>query len=213
MAALSRKERDRRLRQEDILRAAEHIFAIKGYHEASIQDIAKEAQYAVGTVYLYFKDKETLYTTLVGEKAEELIHTVKDKVARASGARERIKVLVEEHLSYFEKNEDFFRIYFAERSNLSWAVKGRISPKAMEKFLDYLDYVASLLKTGQGEGVVRDDFSAREMSSILVSMLNAVIIPWLRRESIKAKSSGNDKDLKDMAVFILDMFFNGAKTK
>jgi len=58
MSALSRKERDRRLRQEDILKTAEHIFAIKGYHEASIQDIAKEAQYAVGTVYLYFKTKK-----------------------------------------------------------------------------------------------------------------------------------------------------------
>jgi len=217
MLALSRKERDRRLRREDILRAAEHIFAIKGYHKASIQDIASEAQYAVGTVYLYFKDKEVLYTTLIEQKAQELILTVKNKVVQAKDIREKIKVLVEEHLSYFEKNEDFFRIYFSERSNVSWTVKHRIPQKTMEKFLNYLDYIASIIKAAQVEGVVRNDFPAQKMAYILASMLNAVIFPWLRKESIRtssgAKPSGNGKTLKDMSGFILDMFFNGAKAK
>jgi AcrR family transcriptional regulator len=61
--SLDRKERDRRLRESDILKAAEHVFATKGYHKAAISDIAQEAQYAVGTIYLYFKNKQELYLT------------------------------------------------------------------------------------------------------------------------------------------------------
>lgn len=206
MLALSRKERDRRLRQDDILNAAEHIFAIKGYHRASIQDIAREAQYAVGTVYLYFKDKEALYTTLIERKAQELILTVKNKVAQVGNIREKIRVLVEEQLSYFERNEDFFRIYFSERSNVSWTVKRRIPQKTIERFLHHLDYIASLIKTAQGAGIIRNDFPAQKMAYMLASMLNAVIFPWLRKEH-------NGKNLKDMSGFVLDMFFNGAKAR
>lgn len=217
MAALSRKERDRRLRRDDILRAAEHIFAIKGYHKASIQDIAKEAQYAVGTVYLYFKDKEALYITLFEEKAQGLFLWVRDKVSQAPGSKEKIRVLIEEQLSYFESNGDFFKIYFSERVNYRWIIKDRISQKTAERFLRHIDYIASLMKAAQEEGVIRSDISAKRTAHVLASMINATIFPWLRQEAGKgapaARSGGNGKSLKEMSGFILDLFFNGVKAR
>jgi AcrR family transcriptional regulator len=217
MAALSRKERDRRLRRDDILRAAEHIFAIKGYHKASMNDIAREAQYAVGTVYLYFKDKEILYITIFEQKTQELFSGIKSMVARVAGGREKIKVLIEEQLAYFEKNKDFFKIYFSERVNYRWAIKDRISQKAAEKFLHYIDYVSSLIREAQVEKVIRNDLPAKKIAFILTSMINAVIFPWLRQEAGKgtsaARSGGNGKSLKEMSGFILDLFFNGVKAR
>ena len=142
MCPLDRKERDRQLREADILKAAERIFATKGYHKTAIQDIAKEAQYAVGTIYLYFKNKQTLYLTLIEKKTQELVTTIKEKVKQTSNIKEKIKVLVEEQLSYFEDNEDFFRIYFSERGGLRWTIKGKISRSAIDKFMQYLEYIA-----------------------------------------------------------------------
>lgn len=52
-----RRERERRQRRSDILRAAESVFAAQGFHAASVEQIASEADYATGTVYLYFHDK------------------------------------------------------------------------------------------------------------------------------------------------------------
>jgi len=112
MAAFNRKERDKLLRKNDILKAAEGIFATKGYHEATIQDIAKAAQYAVGTIYVYFKDKEILYLELIERKVEDLISQVKKEVNNTQDPKEKIKVLVSCQLRYFEENKDFFRIYF-----------------------------------------------------------------------------------------------------
>lgn len=213
MVPLTRKERDRQLRQSDILAAAEHIFAIKGYHQASIQDIARQAQYAVGTVYLYFKDKEELYTTLNEKKIQQLILSVKNKVSREGQVKEKIRALVQEHLSYFEKNEDFFRIYFAERGN-RWVVKDRVSQKTAQTFMNYLEYIASLIKTAQEEKIIRNDCPPKKIAFILASMLNALVFPWLRREpggSSNVKPAANGKGLSDMSGFILDMFFNGVK--
>ena len=76
MVPLTRKERDRQLREQDILRAAEHVFATQGYHQATLQDIAKEAQYATGTIYLYFKDKEVLYLALLERKIQHFTASI-----------------------------------------------------------------------------------------------------------------------------------------
>ena len=56
MIILSRKERDRLRRKSDILNAAEYVFVLKGCDKATMQNIAKKAEYSTGTVYLYFKD-------------------------------------------------------------------------------------------------------------------------------------------------------------
>jgi AcrR family transcriptional regulator len=57
--------KDKEKRRSDILRAARDVFAIKGYHEAKIDDIAAAAKVAKGTIYLYFRDKRSIFVELV----------------------------------------------------------------------------------------------------------------------------------------------------
>ncbi|MFO1492115.1 MAG: helix-turn-helix domain-containing protein [Kiritimatiellia bacterium] len=59
----NRKERDRQVRQDDFLSAAERLFAEKGYHHAAMEDIAKAAGYATGTIYRYFKSRRSFTGT------------------------------------------------------------------------------------------------------------------------------------------------------
>lgn len=204
MCPLDRKERDRWLREADILKAAEHIFATKGYYKATIQDIAKGAQYAVGTIYLYFKNKQRLYLILIEKKTQNLISTVKDSVAQAKDIKEKIKVLVETHLSYFEENEDFFRIYFSERGGVRWTIKDKISRSAVEEFLKYIDYVAKLVQEAQKKGIIKKEFDSKRVAYILASMMNATILPWLREQSLEKEK------LKDLSKFVLKVFYEGA---
>jgi len=200
---LDRKERDKKLREADILKAAEHIFATKGYHNSAILDIAEEAQYAVGTIYLYFRNKQDLYLTLIERKTEELFTTIKEKVEKVNDPRAKIRVLVEEQLSYFEENEDFFRIYFSERGGLHWAIKDKISKSAVDKFMKYLDYIAELITEGQREGVIKSQFDAKKMAYMLAGMMNAMIFPWLRERSM---ANGR---LKHLSEFVLEVFYEG----
>jgi AcrR family transcriptional regulator len=52
-------------RRQQLLAHARDVFAKRGYHEASIDDIAKAAGVARGTFYLYFADKRTIFEELV----------------------------------------------------------------------------------------------------------------------------------------------------
>ncbi|MDD5409175.1 MAG: TetR/AcrR family transcriptional regulator, partial [Candidatus Omnitrophica bacterium] len=144
MNPLPRKARDKLLRRTDILSAATRVFAEKGYHNATMSDIARQAEYAVGTIYLYFKDKQALYLALTDEKIEELIRRVKERIAKAHGALAKIKAFIEEEFAYFEENEDFFRIYFSEGGLDSCAIKDKPSRLTVEKIMKFLDYISGI---------------------------------------------------------------------
>ncbi|MCI5125329.1 MAG: TetR/AcrR family transcriptional regulator, partial [Candidatus Electrothrix sp. AR5] len=67
---LSRREREKQQQRKEMLEAAMQLFSEKGYHNASMQEIAEQAEFAVGTLYKFFKNKEEMYKALVTEQAD-----------------------------------------------------------------------------------------------------------------------------------------------
>jgi AcrR family transcriptional regulator len=63
--AQERKAQERQARRRRIQEAARTVFAERGYAGASIELIARAAQLSVGAIYLYFRSKEDLYTSLI----------------------------------------------------------------------------------------------------------------------------------------------------
>lgn len=59
-----------------MMKAAVLVFAQKGYHSATIRDIVREADVAIGTFYFYFPDKETLFVHLYDETADFLLRAM-----------------------------------------------------------------------------------------------------------------------------------------
>jgi TetR/AcrR family transcriptional regulator, fatty acid metabolism regulator protein len=201
--SMNRKERDRLLRRADILKAAERIFALKGYHSATMQDIAKEAQYATGTVYLYFKDKEALHFSLVEEKLKDLLSIIAEKMRKTEDAKEKLWILVCEHLAFFQRKQDFFRIFVSERAK--WQIESKISKSSVR--LKYRELLISIIRLAQEQGIIRKDFDAKQIAEIFTSIFTAAVFELLKDESAK------DKDFINMSIFILDIFLGGAGKK
>ncbi len=65
MSTTERKEREKALRYEAIIDAAERQFFSRGFENVTMEDIAKELELAKGTLYLYFKNKDELYFAIV----------------------------------------------------------------------------------------------------------------------------------------------------
>ena len=202
---LSRKERDKQLRKADILRAAERVFALQGYHKAAMQDIAKEAQYATGTVYLYFKDKQMLYLSLLEEKMHNLLSALKENTAHLADAEDKLRVFVRESLNFFDRNQDFFRIFFSERTKGQIVKDSKLSKSSV--MLQHKEFVIGLIKSGQEQKVIRNDFDPKQIADIFGSIFMTVIFDWLK------EGPKDEKKLKDMSGFILDIFLSGAGKK
>ena len=203
MAILNRKERDRQLRRSDIFKAAEHVFALKGYHKATIRDIAKEAQYGTGTVYLHFKNKDTLYFALLEEKLKCLLALIKEKVGQVKDSKKKLEIFIQESLVFFEKNQDFFQIFVSEGSESY--IETRFLKSSIG--LQLQEYTESLLKEAQGQGVVNSNFDPEQISNVFESILKTITLKWLQKKKRKEES------LVGLSDTILRLFLYGAASK
>ncbi|GBC60826.1 TetR/AcrR family transcriptional regulator [Desulfonema ishimotonii] len=64
MGIQERKQRERERRRQQIMIAAKRVFSVKGFSKTTMDDIAKEAELSPGTLYLYFKNKDELFSSL-----------------------------------------------------------------------------------------------------------------------------------------------------
>lgn len=88
---LTRRDRNKLRNRREIIAAALDVFAEKGYHKASIQEIADRADFAVSTIYGLFEDKKDLYhrvSVYVGRRTGEIFDE-----AIESGANEYEKLV------------------------------------------------------------------------------------------------------------------------
>jgi len=74
-----------------ILEAATRVFAREGFHNAKIEDVAKEAGVAHGTVYLYFEGKDDLLISIFRENLEELVEYVGSEVEKETNAEDKLR--------------------------------------------------------------------------------------------------------------------------
>ena len=81
---LSRKEREKLRHRGQILDTALDLFSVKGYHNVSMHEIAGKAEFAIGTLYRFFENKEDLYKALIMEQSEEF-HRVLNEAIDISG--------------------------------------------------------------------------------------------------------------------------------
>jgi AcrR family transcriptional regulator len=108
-AATPPTARGQRTRQK-LLKAAEAVFGLKGYEAASIADITRKADVALGTFYVYFPDKKSLYVELVDEMGTRLRRLIAESVA---GLTDRLEVEREGFRVFFEfasKHRALYRI-------------------------------------------------------------------------------------------------------
>ena len=108
----SRRENEEETRKEHILTAAERLFAQSGLHDTSVADIAREAEFGVGTLYKYFKDKNTLIQSLLDDRMAAHFDEIDETLAKEGSPVEVIDSLIECYLNSVQKRRLFFNIYF-----------------------------------------------------------------------------------------------------
>ncbi|GIK54611.1 MAG: TetR/AcrR family transcriptional regulator [Chloroflexi bacterium] len=83
MTEYSTSERTRQkkdAKRTAMMNAAVRVFAQKGYHAATVRDIVRDAEVAIGTFYFYFPDKETLFVHLYEETADFLLQAMEQAI-------------------------------------------------------------------------------------------------------------------------------------
>jgi AcrR family transcriptional regulator len=106
-------------RRAEIIDAARTVFARRGFAHGIIDEIAKEAGIAKGTVYLYFRSKTEIYNAVLNHDIKVLKKGTRDEIDAAATLKEKIGAFILSRLKNAEERKEFFRIMDSGQQNLS----------------------------------------------------------------------------------------------
>jgi AcrR family transcriptional regulator len=101
-------------RRSELIAAARHVFGTHGFENATMDAIARQADVAKGTVYLYYRSKRDIYEAAMRASMEELEAVVRERVEAATSLQAAIAAFVAARVEYFQEHQDFFRMYVDE---------------------------------------------------------------------------------------------------
>jgi len=180
-----------------ILEAAVSVFAEKGFHQATISQIAREAGVADGTIYLYFKNKDDILVQFFTYKTKQVFAGFREAVKKADNAIAKLRNLVHRHLEEFQKDRNMAVVYEAmTHQNIELV---QVNIREMSKM--YQDIVSEIIERGQEEGVMRRDLYIGLVKRFILGAVESAISNWLR--------SKRKYDLTSMTDPIIDLFIRG----
>src|SRR3990167_2210529 len=100
---------------QQIIDAAVRVFARKGYYNARVSDVAKEAGIAAGTIYLYFKTKDDILVTLFREKMAQFVATLRRSIADEPDAVAKLRRLIFLHFQLLEQHPELAEVVQVEQ--------------------------------------------------------------------------------------------------
>ncbi|MFH0825674.1 MAG: TetR/AcrR family transcriptional regulator, partial [Pseudomonadota bacterium] len=109
---LSRRERLNLQQRDEILKTALRLFSEKSYPNVSMHDVAREAEFGMGTLYKFFRNKEGLYKAVILDMAEKWHQRVLQALEQEGDPVRAIEKCFAIHRELFFDNLPFVRLFF-----------------------------------------------------------------------------------------------------
>lgn len=110
MENLSKRELEKQSHEKEIISAAERVFCRNGYEDASMDEIAKEAQFTKRTVYQYFDSKEELYFAAALKGYQLLFSELKKVNKKGQTGFEKLELSCRRFYGFCTDNPEIFRM-------------------------------------------------------------------------------------------------------
>jgi len=198
---LSRREREKLRQRRQMLAAALELFSEKGFHNVTMHEIAKRAEFAIGTLYKFFKNKEDLYKSLIVEQADRFHEALTKAIGETDDEIEKLRNYVKTKGAVFMENVPVIRLYFAETRGASFNIKAGLDREIRERYGQFLHTLASVFERGMKKKRFHKIAEPYQLAVALDSLCNAFLFLWL--EDPENHTYPEDPDI------ILNILFKG----
>jgi len=173
MANLSKRDKEKQAHEKAILTAAEKIFCLKGYVDASMDEIAKEAQFTKRTVYQYFEDKDDLYFAVVLKG----FHKLFSKIAKANNMEqtgyEKLERACKCYYQFYKENPNYVCLmnYWGHVRKKS-TEEGRNKSELIQLYNRMLHDITEIMEKGKADGSIQYDLNSEKTALSLLFLIN-----------------------------------------
>jgi TetR/AcrR family transcriptional regulator len=175
----SRRERERLRQRQEILDGALELFSEKGYHNVSMHEIADRAEFAIGSLYKFFRNKEDLYRSLILEQAEKF-HDAATKAIEGPGDEiDKLRRYVKAMGEVFRAGAPFIRLYLGETRGVSFSIRTGLDREIRQRHSGFLRALARVFEEGMEGGRIRRIAEPFHLAVALDSLTSAFLFLWL----------------------------------
>jgi AcrR family transcriptional regulator len=175
----SRREREKLRQRQEVLDVALRLFSENGYHNVSMHEIAKQAEFAIGTLYKFFRNKEDLYQALILQVSDRFHGSLKAVMEGSAEEVETLREYVRVKGELFRNNAAAIRLYFAETRGVKFHAMAGVEKEIRSRHRTTLLSLGSIFERGMKRKRFRRVASPFHLAVALDSIANAFLFLWL----------------------------------
>lgn len=176
-------------KKKRILAAAVECFAQKGFHKSKIIDIAKIANVADGTVYLYFKNKDDLLINVFEDAIGDRLQKIQEIGENSNSALDKLISFFDSSVELFTNNPFIARLMAVELRQSPEFSKKYPTYKPLQKYLRFLQ---EIIEEAIEEKSIRP-VDSKAVSFLIMGTMNFMMTEWALKNQSYSLSEMKDK--------------------
>lgn len=166
-----------RPKYQQIIQAALEVIAENGYHASQVSKIAKRANVADGTIYLYFKNKEDILISVFRERMGEFIKQIEESIKDKKTSTEKLCTLITMHYKQLSESPYLAKLTQLELRQSKLELRREIN-KVLKSYLDVID---SIIAQGIEEKEIRNDINPRLIRQMIFGTIDETVTTWVMK--------------------------------
>ncbi len=181
MSVQERHRRERHARGQAILEAAARVFARHGLEGATVEMVAREAEIAVGTIYLYFTSRDDLFLSLIAERMDRLRACYVEIFTRGLAPLGELKTTASAYLNYLRESRELFIsqhsvLYTQLQKRLKRAAELRNFERVMNLGHEVFALWESTVRRAFESGVIANSMGPKKTAAVIWASMNGAFM-------------------------------------
>jgi TetR/AcrR family transcriptional regulator len=213
MTVADRKLREKEQRKNEIVATAEKLFYKKGFDNVTMDEIAETVEISKGLLYVFFKNKDSLFFAIVTRKRRESTNLLTERLKTPATGAERLRAIIQWYVDITKGNPEFSEMA-STYAPLLWSRLDRENEAALtEDVQPYYALLNAAIRDGMEDGTVRNDLDPVMLGYYITLISMAVAYPLPSWKKIFAHAGiPFDQFLDNFSRFI-DPSINGCPQK
>lgn len=183
-------------RRKRVMDAARTALIERGYHDVTLDSVARRARLSKGSLYLYFKDKEDIFAAVLSDVLDRLEEQLRG-VPREGSSLACLTRMASEMLAFVDENRDFLIQFSREKPDLCGKRAGTVLQK---RFSEHLRFVSGGIARCVREG------SVRKHDPALGSLFFISLVRMFMLQNVMGGAKG---PLRPKANQLMELFLHG----
>lgn len=217
MGTEERKAREKERRRNNIIDAAEKVIFDKGLDQATMEEIAEQAELSKGTLYLYFKNKNELYMAIT-QRGSDMLNRRFAKIFNGDHSGiELIRLMGETYLDFVRNNPDYFNafIYYESLKDAEELENSEMAQTCENNMREAMNYMVRCLQIGMQDGTIDDSYDPKELAILVWASTRGITNIYHMKQTGHHFQMLNDMEINTESLFLnfLNLIGTGMATE